>query len=115
MSLPREVQNVDDFYERPADSGEQDTVPPLLSRAQVGGLVPERDRLLALGLLGPVVKTKQEAWIQSTRVAYSWDVFTTWCGAHQFDPYSVCAQDILLFLPSQLEAGKSAGQRIHTE
>lgn len=30
--------------------GEQNPVPPLPSRAQVGGLTPERDRLLALGL-----------------------------------------------------------------
>ena len=94
----------------PAVSGERDPVPPLPSGAQVGGLAPERDRLLALGLPVPVVRTIQEARAPSTRMAYSyrWEGFSTWCGTHRVDPYSATAQDILLFLQGQLDAGKSA-------
>ena len=60
----------------PAVSGERNPVPPLPSGAQVGGLAPERDRLLALGLSVPVVRTIQEARAPSTRMAYSywWEV-----------------------------------------
>ncbi len=96
--------------EGPSVSGEQDSVPPLSSRVQVGGLAPERDGLLTLGFPEPVVMTMQEAQAPSTRAAYSypWEVFTTWCGAHQVNPYSATSEDILLFLQNQLEAGKSA-------
>ncbi len=96
--------------EGPAVSGEWDSVLPLSGGAQVGGLAPERDGLLVLGLPEPVVRTMQKARAPSTRAAYlyRWGVFTAWCGAHQVDTYSATAQDILLFLQTQLEAGKSA-------
>lgn len=57
-------------------------------RAQAGGLGPERERLLALGLPEPQVVTIQHARAPSTRAAYShkWQVFTTWCVSHQLDP-----------------------------
>ena len=48
--------------------------------------------------------------MSSSRAAYlyHWGLFSTWCGAHRVNPYSAKAQDVLLFLQSQLEAGKSA-------
>lgn len=60
----------------------------LSSRAQVGGLAPEREMLLALGLPEPKVATIQHARATSTRAAYSrkWQVFITWCVSHQLDP-----------------------------
>ena len=56
------------------------------------------------------MRTVQEARAPSTRAAYLywWGMFSAWCEAHQVDPYLATAQDILLFLQSQLEAGKSA-------
>eukprot|EP00064_Thunnus_orientalis_P016284 superscaffoldBa00003190_g16348 len=56
--------------ERLAVSGERDPVSPLPSRAQTGGMAPERDRLLALGLPEPVMGVVQEAQAPSTRVAW---------------------------------------------
>ncbi len=74
--------------EGPTLPGERSPVPPLSSGAQAGGLAPERDRLLALGLPEPVVATIQQARAPSTRAAYSyrWQLFTAWCGSNQADP-----------------------------
>lgn len=96
--------------EGPSLPGERGPVPPLSRGAQTGGLAPERDRLLALGLPGPVVATIQHARAPSTRAAYSyrWQMFATWCASHQVDPYLASAQEILQFLQSQLEAHKAA-------
>ena len=96
--------------ERPALPGEQSPFPPLSRGAQAGGLAPEKDRLLALGLPEPVVASIQHARAPSTRAAYSyrWQVFTTWCVSHQVAPYLASAQEILRFLQSQLEAQKAA-------
>eukprot|EP00064_Thunnus_orientalis_P012002 superscaffoldBa00001792_g12035 len=55
-----------------AVSGKRDPVTPLPGGAQTGGLVPERDRLLALGWPEPVVRTVQEARAPSTRATYSY-------------------------------------------
>ncbi|XP_078025738.1 uncharacterized protein LOC144463846 [Epinephelus lanceolatus] len=96
--------------EGPALPGERSPVPPLSSGAQAGGLAPERERLLALGLPEPVVATMQHARAPSMRAAYShrWQVFTNWCESQQVDPYLAPAQEILRFLQSQLEAQKAA-------
>lgn len=55
------------------------------------------------------MKTMQEARAPSTRSAYThrWKVFASWCHASRTDPLSASPRDILLFLQSQLEAGKS--------
>ena len=92
--------------EGPALPGERSPVPPLSRGAQAGGMAPERDRLLALGLPEPVAATIQHAWAPSTRAdfSYHWQVFTTWCVSHQVEPYLALAQEILRFLQSQLEA-----------
>ena len=96
--------------EGPALPGERSLVLPLSRGAQAGGLAPERDRLLVLGLPEPVVATIEHVRAPSTRATYSyrWQVFTTWCVSHQVDPYLASAQEILQFLQSQLEAKKAA-------
>lgn len=50
--------------EGPAESVKRDPVPPLTGRAQISGLAPERDSLLALGFPEPVVRAP------STRASY---------------------------------------------
>lgn len=95
--------------EGPPLPGERSPVPPLSIGAQAGGLAPERERLLALGLPEPVVATMQHAQAPSKRAVYShrWQMFTNWCESQQVDPYLAPAQ-ILRFLQSQLEAQKAA-------
>lgn len=94
----------------PSVSGLRDSFSPLPGGPQAGRLAPERDGLLALGLDEAVVKTMQESRAPSTRALYSfrWRVFSEWCSVVGVDPFSATAGDILRFLQSQLDRGKSS-------
>ncbi|MGH0148035.1 UNVERIFIED_CONTAM: hypothetical protein FKN15_011787 [Acipenser sinensis] len=69
-------------------SGTELPLAPGSGQVPVVGLVPERDRWLALGLSDRFVSTMQNARADSTRLVYTykWKCIQAWCLARSHDP-----------------------------
>ncbi|XP_016375724.1 uncharacterized protein LOC107714402 [Sinocyclocheilus rhinocerous] len=75
------------------------------------GLARERLNLYALGLLQEVINTIQSARAPSTRSLYGlkWHVFEDWCIPKGVIPFQCAVSDVLWFLQSLINNGRTMG------
>ena len=95
---------------RPADAGWRD---PAASRSRPSaavGLAAERRRWSVLGLPEGVQDTLQSARAPSTRATYRnmWQGFCAWCEGRRCSPEDCSPGEVLCFLQSLLDSGRTA-------